>query len=398
MPLDPLRNPFAPGAGYPPPELAGRGNLIQRAELTLARIKEGRPSKGLLLVGLRGVGKTVLLNRIDRAADTFGYQSVMVECVDEKRLEALLIPALRSILFKLDRMEGLNEKVKLGIRVLQGFLSKVKLKYQDIEFSLDVAPETGVADSGDLETDLPELIKAIGVAAQSRGVPVALLFDEMQYLDRKELSALIMAMHKVAQNQLPITLFGAGLPPLIGRMGNSKSYAERLFDYPRVEPLDRKAVQEAIELPAEKEKAFVERRAIDHISNITQGYPYFVQQWAYDAWNCARGKSIDLRAAQNADSASRKNLDEGFFSVRFDRLTQGEKNYLRAMAYFSSPIVKTNKVAAALGLSAQSANSVRSSLLSKGMVYSPSLGDVAFTVPMFDQYMRRKIQDWTPKG
>jgi len=175
-------------------------------------------------------------------------------------------------------------------------------------------------------------------------------------------------------------------------------YAERLFDYPKVDPLDRKAVQEAIEGPVEKAKAYVDRQAIDHISNITQGYPYFVQQWAHDAWNCAKGSNIDLRAAQNADSAARKNLDEGFFSVRFDRLTAGEKSYLRAMAYFGAEAVKTSKIASALGLSVQSANSVRASLVSKGMIYSPTYGDVGFTVPLFDQYMRRKIKDFTAKG
>jgi hypothetical protein len=395
--MDPKRNPFAPGAGYAPPELAGRSALLDRADVTIARVKEGRAAKSILLVGLRGVGKTVLLNRIQDAAEAAGYQAVMVECVDEKRLEPLLLPVLRSTLLKLDRMEGLNEGVKRGLRVLQGFISKVKMKYADIELSLDIAPETGVADSGDLEADLPELFMAIGQAALARRTALALLFDEMQYLSKTELSALIMAMHKVSQKQLPIALFGAGLPPLLGQMGNSKSYAERLFDYPRVDPLDRKGVQSAIEGPVEKARAFIDRRAIDHIANVTQGYPYFVQQWAYDAWNCAKGSNIDLRAVQNADSAAKRNLDEGFFSVRFDRLTPGEKNYLRAMAYFGSEAVKTSKVAAAMGLSVQAANSIRANLVRKGMVYSPNYGDAAFTVPLFDQFMRRKIVDWHPK-
>jgi hypothetical protein len=322
----------------------------------------------------------------------------MIECIDEKRLENLLIPAMRSMSLKLDRMEGFNEMARRGLRVLQAFISKIKVKYADVvEVSLDVAPEEGVADSGDLEADLPDLFLALGQAALARKTAVALIFDEMQYLEKRELSALIMAMHKVAQKQLPIALFGAGLPPLLGRMGNSKSYAERLFDYPKVDALDRKAVQVAIEGPVEKAKAYVDRQALDHIANITQGYPYFVQQWAHDAWNCAKGLNIDLRAAQNADSAARKNLDEGFFSVRFDRLTAGEKSYLRAMAYFGAEAVKTSKVASALGSTPQSANSVRSSLVSKGMIYSPTYGDVAFTVPLFDQYMRRKIKDFTAK-
>lgn len=396
--MDPKLNPFAPGAGHAPPALAGRSGLLERADLAIARVKANRPAKGLLLVGLRGVGKTVLLNRIQDAADAEGYQSIMIECVDDKRLEHMLIPSLRSIVLKLDRMEGFNENVKRSVRVLQGFLSKVKLKYGDIELSLDVAPEDGVADTGDLEADLPELFVAVGQGALARKTAIALIFDEMQYLSKKELGALIMATHKVAQKQLPIAVFGAGLPPLLGHMGNSKSYAERLFDYPEVGPLDRKAVQAAIEGPVEKAKAFVDRQALDHIANITEGYPYFVQQWASDAWNCAKGANIDLRAAQHADSAARKNLDEGFFSVRFDRLAAGEKSYLRAMAYFGADAVKTSKVAAALGSTPQSANSVRASLASKGMVYSPTLGDVAFTVPLFDQYMRRRIKEFTAKG
>jgi hypothetical protein len=396
--MDPKLNPFAPGAGHAPPELAGRAGLLERANVTIARVKAGRPAKGLLLVGLRGVGKTVLLNRIEDAAEAERFQSVMVECVDEKRLEALLIPPLRSMLLKLDRMEGFNEAVRRSLRVLQGFISKIKVKYADaVEVSLDVASEDGVADSGDLEADLPPLFVALGQAAATRNVPLALIFDEMQYLHRKELGALIMAMHRVAQKQLPIALFGAGLPPLLGHLGNSKSYAERLFDYPKVDALDRRAVQEAIEGPVLKAKAYVDRQALEHIANITQGYPYFVQQWAHDSWNCAKGKNMDLRAAQNADSAARQNLDEGFFSVRFDRLTAGEKNYLRAMAYFGSEAIKTSKVASALGLTPQSANSVRASLVGKGMIYSPSYGDVAFTVPLFDQYMRRKIKDFTAK-
>ena len=274
-------------------------------------------------------------------------------------------------------------------------MSKVKLKYGDIEVSLDVSPETGVADSGDLEADLPELMLAVGQAAASRQVPIVLIFDEMQYLHKKELSALIMAMHKVSQKQLPIALFGAGLPPLLG---NSKSYAERLFDYPRVDALNREAVRLAIETPILKAKAFIEARAIDRIASSTQGYPYFVQQWAHDAWNCAKGMTIDLRAVQNADSAAVKNLDEGFFSVRFDRLTASEKKYLRAMAFYQSDMVNTTKVAEALGQSSQSANSLRSSLIGKGMIYSPSYGDVAFTVPLFDQFMRRKMPGWKPES
>ena len=279
---------------------------------------------------------------------------------------------------------------------MQGFISRLKVKYGDIEMSLDVSPETGVADSGDLEADLPELMLAIGHAATSRNAAVALIFDEMQYLGKTELSALIMAMHKISQKQLPVLLMGAGLPPLLGHMGNSKSYAERLFDYPRVGPLDRKGVEQAVQTPVEKARAYIDRRAIDHIFQVSQGYPFFVQQWAHDAWNCAKGSNIDLTSAQHADSEARKNLDEGFFSVRFDRLTPAEKSYLRAMAYFGSESVKSGKIASAIRQKVQAANTIRTALIRKGMIYSPTYGDTAFTVPMFDQFMRRKVRSGSP--
>ena len=350
------------------------------------------------MVGLRGVGKTVLLGRAELMAEKSGYVTLMIECVDNKRLEMILIPALRSMLFKLDRMEGVSEKVRYGLRVLQGFMSRVKLKYGEVELSLDGPPEVGVADSGDLQADLPELMTAIGQAAASRDAAVLLIFDEMQYLATSELSALIITLHKMAQKQLPVTMIGAGLPPLLGKMGESRSYAERLFDYPRVGPLDRKGVENAIQVPIEKARAYIERRAIDHIFKVTEGYPYFVQEWGYHAWNCAKGANIEMRAAQNADSAARKSLDEGFFSVRFDRLTPKEREYLRAMAFFGSAAVKSGKIAVAMGQSVQSVGSIRTGLISKGMVYSPTYGDTAFTVPLFDQFLRRKIPDWKSKG
>lgn len=396
--MDPKRNPFAPGAGYTPPELAGRKDILDRFDILLSRLKSGKPFKGLLLVGLRGVGKTVLLNKFYDQAAGLGLEAFSIECIDKKRLDQMLVPYLRSSLFRLDKREGLNETVRKAFRVLHSFASKISVKYGEFEFDLAGPKEEGVADSGDLETDLPELVMAVAEAAKSKNTAVLIILDEMQYLAAPELSALIMAVHKAAQRQMPVALVGAGLPPLLGKMGNSKSYAERLFDYPRVGPLDREGVVQAVQMPVEASKAFVERRAVDHIFNVTKGYPYFVQEWGHHAWNCAKGSNIELRAAQNADSAARKSLDESFFSVRFDRLTPGEKEYLRSMAYFGGESVKSSKIAEALGQSPQSANTLRSSLIKKGMIYSPSYGDAAFTVPLFDQFMRRKIPDWSPKG
>ncbi|MBI5138990.1 ATP-binding protein [Candidatus Nomurabacteria bacterium] len=237
--MNPLTNPFSPGAGSPPPELAGRNPILEKAKITLGRVKNGRPEKSFLLVGLRGVGKTVLLNRIREMAEEASYKTVFVEAHEDKSLAVLLLPSLRQLLYSLDRMEKVSEKVKRGFRILRSFFNGVKVKVHDIEFSLDVDPETGTADSGDLEFDLPPLFEAIAEAAADRKVAIAIIIDELQYLSENELSALIMAVHRISQRSLPLVLVGAGLPQLVGLAGKSKSYAERLFDFPLVGPLNK---------------------------------------------------------------------------------------------------------------------------------------------------------------
>ena len=234
--MDPLHNPFSPGAGSPPPELAGRAQILEQARITLGRIKAGRPERSLLIIGLRGVGKTVLLNRIREIAEESGYRSVFIEAHESKPLAALLLPPLRQLLIALDRMANVSEKAKRGLRVLRSFFNGVKLKYQDLEIGIDIDPEPGIADSGDLESDLSALFIALGEAAADRRTAVALIVDELQYLGEAELGALIMAMHQIAQRQLPVVLIGAGLPQLVALSGRSKSYAERLFQFPRTRP------------------------------------------------------------------------------------------------------------------------------------------------------------------
>ena len=235
--MDPHRNPFSPGAGSPPPELSGRQQILQKAELALARLKNGKSEKSFLLVGLRGVGKTILLNEISKIAEKNGYHSILVEAYEKKPLSALLIPPLRQMLFQLDQ-GSLSEKVKRGLRILKSFLNRVKVKYQDIEISMDIEPEKGFADSGDIENDIPVLLEAIAQAALDKKTAIALIIDELQYLKEKDLSALIMAIHRISQKQLPMILIGAGLPQLVGLCGRSKSYAERLFDFPQIGPLE----------------------------------------------------------------------------------------------------------------------------------------------------------------
>jgi len=311
--MDPVRNPFAPGAGTPPPELAGRGDIIGRAETTFARVRESRPSKSFLFVGLRGVGKTVLLNKMHEIAQAQGYKAVFIEATEDKALPVLLYPYLRQLLLNLDRMEQLNQHVKRGLRVLRSFANSVKVKYEGIEVGLDIDPETGAADSGDLEADLPELMLAVAEAAASRKIPVALIVDEMQYLSEIELSALITAIHRINQKQLPLILVGAGLPQLVGLTGKAKSYAERLFDFPRVGALATLDAQNALQGPARREGCEFTNDALEEILRVTEGYPYFLQEWGYHAWNMAVSSPIKIGTVQSGHQAVTERLDESFF-------------------------------------------------------------------------------------
>lgn len=387
--MDVLNNPFSPGAGTPPPELAGRQDILNQALTTLARIKKGRPEKSVLLIGLRGVGKTVLLHKISELAEEQGYKSIMIEAHEQKALPVLLLPYLRQVLLSLDRGERVSAKVKRGLRVLKSFFSGLKVKVGDVEFGLDIDPEMGSADSGDLEADLTQVFVALGEAAQDRDTAVAIIIDELQYLKDEELSALIMAVHKISQKSLPLVVIGAGLPQLAGKAGRSKSYAERLFEFPEVGPLKNEDAKKALRDPVCNEGADFTNEALDEIIRVTQGYPYFIQEWGYQAWNLANNSPIDLDAVGKATAASIARLDQSFFRVRFDRLTPREKDYLRALAELGAGPQRSGDIAEKLGVDVQSVAPVRNNLIKKGMIYSPSHGDTAFTVPLFDEFMKR---------
>ncbi|WP_082384944.1 ATP-binding protein [Brevundimonas sp. AAP58] len=389
--MDAIRNPFAPGAGSPPPELAGRTHILNQAEVALGRTQRGRHAKSVMIVGLRGVGKTVLLNRILALADEQGYVAEMIEAPENKSLAALLTPALRALILKLDRGEQANAAAKRAFRVLRGFAAAIRVRYQDIEISLEGEPEPGLADSGDLEADLPDLLIALGEAARERGTAAALIMDELQYLDEIEMSALIVGMHKVAQRQLPLTLFGAGLPQLVGLTGRSKSYAERLFDFPVAGPLSLDDARLALRTPIEDEGADITEPAIRRIHDLTEGYPYFLQEWGYHAWLGAAGPQIGVGDVDQATPEAVAALDRSFFRVRFDRLTPAEKRYLSAMARLGAGPHRSGDIAQELGVKVNSTGPVRASLIQKGMVYSPAHGDTAFTVPLFDQFMARTM-------
>lgn len=389
--MDKIKNPFSPGAGSPPPELAGRAGILEQADVLLGRVRAKRPEKSLLLTGLRGVGKTVLLNEIDRMAQRTDYRTILVEAHEGKSLPVLLAPHLRRLLFDLDRIAGAGDKVRRSIAVLKSFVGAIKITVGELDIGLDIEPEAGAADSGDLEIDLPSLFTAVGEAAQERGAAVAILIDEIQYFSSSELSALIMAMHKMQQRQLPLVLIGAGLPILPGLVGESKSYAERLFSFPEVGPLPEPDVIKALQDPVRAAGETFEPAALHEIFRLTKGYPYFLQEWGYQAWNHAAASPITLRVIQEASDLVSRRLDENFFRVRFDRLTPREKMFLRAMAELGPGPYRTGDVADKLNVKINTLGPLRAGLIKKGMVYSPSYGDMAFTVPLFDEFMRRAI-------
>jgi hypothetical protein len=389
--MDPVRNPYAPGAGTPPPELAGRSELIADATVALRRTAIGRTTQSPILVGLRGVGKTVLLVKIKDIADGEGFHSISVEAHEGKRLPELLVPGIRKALISLSAVATAKEHGRRGLRVLRSFLGSVKLSVNDVEFGLTISPEVGTADSGDIEADLPDLMLALGEAAKAAKKPIAILIDELQYLSTSEFSALIMSIHKLNQGAFPVVLIGAGLPQILGLAGTSKSYAERLFKFPAIGALDEQDAIDAIVNPAKQEGVGFEMGAVRQILEVTERYPYFLQQWAHEAWNIASGNSIKARDVLEAHNNAISVLDESFFKVRFDRCTPSEKKYMRALADFGTGSHRSGDIALLLNVKTASVAPTRSNLIKKGMIYSPSHGDTAFTVPLFDQYMKRAM-------
>ncbi len=394
--MDALNNPFAPGAGTPPPELAGRDLLREKIRVAIERVRRQRPAKSVLLIGLRGVGKTVLLDRMRADAEANGIETMRIEAPEDRSLPAILAPQMRLALLRLSRLAQVRSLAEQGLRALAGFAKALKVKYEDLEVGLDFDPEPGLADNGDLEHDLQTLIELLGAAARKAGTAVAMFVDELQYVPEKELGALITALHRAAQRQVPVTMVGAGLPQLPGQMGRAKSYAERLFDFTTIGPLPSPAAVQAIRKPIEDLGFKVEDGALDIILTQTRGYAYFLQEWGKHAWDVASGSPITEQDVIAASQAAVAALDESFFRVRFERLRPAEKKYLRAMADLGPGPHRSGDIAAGLGGKVTAYGLVRSQLIAKGMVWSPSHGDTAFTVPLFDEFMRRIMpgNDW----
>jgi hypothetical protein len=359
--------------------------------VALQRIMAVRPEKSVLMVGLRGVGKTVLLNLLRDNARAHGMTTVMIEAAEKQSLPALLVPPMRAALLEISRLASSKALAHKAMRTLGSFVKAMKLKVNDLEFSLDVGHETGVADTGDLAHDLGALLRTVGEAARHAKTAFILFIDELQYVREADLAALITSLHACTQQGLPVSLVGAGLPQLVGNMGRAKSYAERLFNYPEMGKLSPEAALDLLVKSAQSEGAAFTDEALAAILERTQCYPYFLQEWGKHSWNLAAANPITAADVAQATEQAIAELDASFFRVRFDRCTPNEKQYLRAMADLGDDACRSGDIAAQLGKQGNQLGPVRASLIKKGMVYSPAHGDTAYTVPLFAGYMRRMM-------
>ena len=394
--MDPIENPYSPGAGTPPPELAGREEIRETVRICIERLRRGNPAKSVLMVGLRGVGKTVLLDQMRNDAEASGVHTIRVEAPEGRSLPSILAPQLRLALLRLSRIESAKAAAQRALRGLAGFAKALKVKFNDIEVGLDFDPEPGLADNGDLELDLSALLEEVGRAAKLANTALVIFIDELQYVAEAEFAAFISALHRCTQQRLPVCIVGAGLPQLRGRAGNAKSYAERLFDYPEIGPLTNLAASRALTKPAEDKGVQFAADAVGKIITQTKGYPYFLQEWGKHAWDVAKSSPINIGDVDQAASDAVVALDESFFRVRFDRLTPMQKRYLRAMAELGPGPHRSGDIAEMLHRKVTALAPLRNELIGKGMIWSPNHGDTAFTVPLFDEFMKRIMpgKDW----
>ena len=390
--MDPRKNPYAPGAGTPPQALVGRDTLISNVDIQLDRCRNQLSHRGFIMVGLRGVGKTVLLTHLSRETAAKEFIIVSIEASEGRSLPALLVPELGISLLKLNKIAALKDRVGNALKVLGGFINAFKMKFDDIEFHLDLGKESG-ADTGDLEHDLSALFVTLGEALREKKTALVLFIDEIQYIERKQFASLIMALHKCAQQQLPIALVAAGLPQIVGQAGHAKSYAERLFEYPQIGALDESSSKEAIQIPASQHGVEYEKAALKEIYAKTHGHPYFLQEWGKHCWENAKQSPITVDDVKQATQMAITHLDSSFFRVRFDRLTPTEKRYLRAMAELGPGPYKSGDIANLLDKKVQAVAPIRAKLIDKGMIFGPSYGDSSFTVPLFDEYMKRAMPE-----
>lgn len=399
--MDPIRNPYAPGAGQRPPELAGRDEQLDAFDIVLERVARGRPERSIVLTGLRGVGKTVLLNALRSAAVRAGWGTGKLEARPDQSLRRPLASAVHQAVRELGPAGGAGDHA-LGVvkafaqrEPASGGTTRGAAKLRDRwNPGITVPAVTGRADSGDIEIDLVELLSDLGGMASDTGRGIAIFIDEMQDLMPGDVSALCAACHELSQSRLPVIVVGAGLPHLPAVLSASKSYSERLFRYSRIDRLDRDAADAALTLPAEDEGAEFTPEALDAMYDATGGYPYFIQAYGKAVWDRATASPMTAADVAVAAPEAEAELAVGFFGSRFERATPGEREYLRAMADVAvelgddSDAVPTADVAAHLGRKPQSLSPARDALLKKGLIYSGERGRIAFTVPHFGRYLR----------
>ena len=386
--MDPRDNPFTPNAGAQPPLLVGRQDLVTGFDILLARLERGYVERSMIITGLRGVGKTVLLGTFEQRARDRSWVTIEAEITKDTPFGPRIAVLVRRALFEIAPRAHWTDRMKRLARVLKSFSLTVSPEGA-ITAGLDVEPLEGSADSGDLVHDLTELMVALGEAARERGSGVALLFDEVQFLAAGELTAVIVALHKTVQRALPITLVGAGLPQIPRLAGEAKSYAERLFTFPDIGPLPADDARRALVEPARAGGLAFDAQAADRVVAITQGYPFFVQEYGRTLWNQVPGPIVRPVDVEAVVSIVEGDLDSGFFKVRADRTTALELRYLRAMAELGPGPYRTADIAVTLGRSVEQLGPIRSRLIDKGLIYTPSYGIAAFTVPHFDRYLVR---------
>ena len=389
--MDPVRNPYSPGAGTPPPALVGRDQLIEEFGIAIRRMQIGRPARSMMLTGLRGVGKTVLLREFGKVGSGLNWTHLHLEASEDDQFLDSVAAFARQALLRLSRRHELADRVRQALGVLRSF--QVRWNIPDAgSVDLQIDPIPGYADSGALELDLADLLSEVGQLAATQQSGVLFTVDEMQYLPREHFAALIVALHRISQEELPLMLVGAGLPSLPALAGEAKSYAERLFVFRQIDQLNPQDAQFALTLPAQREQVAWEPEALDLVLEQTQGYPYFLQEFAQQAWDAAEHDEVINRSdVEVATPIAVDDLDTGFFAVRFDRTTPAERDYLAAMSSLGPGPYGSGDVARALGKTTTQLGPVRDSLIRRGLCYSPRWGVIGFTVPMFDQFLRRRL-------
>lgn len=388
--MDRFQNPYRPGAGTAPPALVGRDDLIDGFGITVRRALDRRPGKSCVLVGLRGVGKTVLLNRFTEAAEQHAMKVGYIEASESGGFASLLAVRLRRILLELERGAARRalSAVRRALSVLVSFTHTLP---DGSSVAVSVAPLAGQADSGLISEDLTDLFVAVGEAAASCDSGLLLAIDELQYLDESELAAVVGAAHRTVQLELPVVVAGAGLPQIPAKLGDARTYAERLFEFPEIGSLSNQDAAAAVVLPAAELDVGIEDAAVTRIVSESDSYPYFLQEWAHHAWNAAPASPITDDDVRSARPSVMDTLDRDFFRVRYDRLTPKEGEYLRAMADLGPGPHRSGDIADRLGVKVSSVAPRRSALIAKGMIYSPGHGETAFTVPLFDEFMKRAV-------